>query len=203
MSHVVRRSLIGVALGATVATATGCGGSGPDAAAGTSASPSTADSRPAPSGDGCAAVGDAADLAELDLIDVVNEIPTTQTFAAYLAAAVPAQQQFGSLTGVTAFVPVDSAWTKLDEATAAQLTDVTWQQALVEYSLVPAEHPPEAFGGSDTAAMPTFRAPDAVLSGQTVSGTIVLNGQASVVCAAVPFDGGLLYLVDTVMLPPS
>ena len=160
-------------------------------------------SLPPPPGDGCAAAGDIAEFAELNLVEAVQEIPSTQTFATYLTANAASEKQYASLDEVTAFVPVDSAWTKLDEAAAAQLQDPSWHQALVEYSLVPAELAPEAFAGGETDAMPTFYAPDAVLSGHTVSGTIVLNGQANVVCSAVPFDGGLIYLTDTVMLPSS
>lgn len=202
MSHVVRRSSIGVALAAALAL-TGCGGPGSSTAAGESVTESAQQSLPPPSGDGCAAVGDIAELAELNLVEAVQEIPSTQTFATYLTADPASEKQYSSLGGVTAFVPVDSAWTKLDEAAAAQLQDPSWHQAVVEYLLVPTELTPEAFAGEETNAMPTFYAPDAVLSGNTVSGTIVLNAQANVVCSAVPFDGGLIYLTDTVMLPSS
>lgn len=203
MSHVVRRSLIGVALAAGLAL-TGCGGPGPSsAAAGQTTVQTQGQSTPPPAGAGCAATGDLATLAELDLVEAVKEIPTTQTFGIYLTADSARQAQYTGLGGVTVFVPVDSAWTKLDATQTQQLADPFWRQAVVEYALVPAEIAPAAFSGGETAALQTFRAPEAVLSGQRIGDTIVLNGHANVVCSAVPFDGGLIYLIDTVMFPSA
>lgn len=195
--------MIGVALAAALGL-TGCGG-GPGSSSSTeqTASESAQQSLPPPSGEGCAAAGDTAALAELSLVEAVQLIPSAQTFATYLTADPSAEQQYASLGEVTAFIPVDSAWTKLDAAAAEQLQDPSWHRAVVEYALVPAELAPEAFAGEETSAMQTFRAPDAVLSGHMVGGTIVLNAQTNVVCSAIPFDGGLIYLTDTVMLPPS
>ena len=202
MSHAVPRSLIGVALAAGLAL-TGCGGPGPGSAAEVRPTDPAGPSTPPPSGAGCAAAGDIAALAELNLVDAAKQMTATQTFATYLTADADREKQYRSLGGVTAFVPVDSAWTTLDPTAAQQLTDPYWHQAVVEYSLVPAELTPEAFTGGQTGAMQTFRAPGAVLSGHAVGESIVLNGHANVVCSAVPFDGGLIYLIDTVMLPSA
>ena len=195
--------MIGVALAAGLAL-TGCsGGPGPKEAAAQSTVKPTEQQVPPPSGAGCAAAGDVAELAELNLLEATEAIASTQTFSTYLAEDPSKQKQYSSLGGVTVFVPVDSAWTKLDAAAAQQLEDPSWHQAVVEYALVPTELAPDAFTGEQTSAMQTFRAPGEVLSGHTVGETIVLNGHANVLCSAIPFDGGLIYLVDTVMLPSS
>lgn len=201
MSHVVRRSTIGVAL-ATCVSLAGCGG-GPvsGAAAGAAPASTAAKSYPSPAGAGCAGVGDIEALAELGLVEAVTKIGTAQTFAGFLAADPARQKQYAGLGGVTVFVPVDSAWTKLDAAGMQKMADPYWHQAVVEYSIVSAEMLPQAFTGQETSAMPTFRAPGEMLSGTMVGETIVLNGHANVLCSSIRFDGGLIYLIDSLLFP--
>lgn len=203
MSYAVRRSWAGVALSVGLVV-TGCAGPSSSSVSAADTAPSTTTrALPSPTGAGCAATGDLAEVAELNLIEATKKIASTQTFATYLAEDPGSQKQYGSLDGVTAFVPVDSAWAKLDASALQKLAEPGWRRALVEYAVVPVELPPEAFTGEQTSAMQTFRAPGEVLSGHTSGEAIVLNGQANVVCSAIPFDGGLIYLLDTVLLPAA
>lgn len=204
MSLAVRRSLTGGVL-AVVVTLSGCGGSSPeetpDSSADASVSSSSAEpTLPPPSGPGCEAVGDIAPFSEMDLIEALHAIPSTQTFATYLAEDESAAGKYGMLDGVTAFVPVDSAWTKLDEASVEDLEDPDRRIHAVQYALVPIEVAPDELAGAE---LPTFRAPDVVLTGAASGNGIMLNGSAKVLCSAIPFDGGLIYLTDTLLLPPN
>lgn len=193
------RLLASVALLAVVA---GCGGPGQQSSApSSSAAPST--SAAAPSGPGCVDPGDLAKLTDKGLVDAMSAMPQTTQFAAYAALDKARTKKLNSLSGVTAFVPVDAAWAKLDEATVAKLADPTWQAAAVEYALVAATYAPDDFDSGKTQSMATFRAAGSTLSGAQTPDGIVLNGAARVSCSAIPFEGGLIYLTDTVLLPPA
>lgn len=200
MPHAARRAIAAALL---LSALTGC--SGPrEVTPAQSSSTVTQRSTPPPSGGGCADAGDLSALADEGFIDALKAMPATTKFAQYATLDPTREKKLNALDGVTAFVPVDSAWTRLDPTTAQQLADPAWQGAAVEYALVPKVYLPEDFAGEATAAMQTFRGVGAVLSGTSAAGGILLNGGAAqVVCAAVPFDGGLIYLTDKVLLPSA
>ena len=197
MSYAVRRVLVGVFLLAVLAA---CGGPGTAKSAATT---STTPSRPVPqpAGAGCAEAGDLAQLADKNFVDALKAIPSAATFASYATLDSTRVKKLNAVRGVTAFVPLDSAWTHLDATQAQQLADPMWQGAAVEYALVPELVLPEDFAAGKTGAMPTYRSASATLSGVQAGEGVVLNGVANVVCTSIAFDGGLIYLTDRVLVP--
>lgn len=195
----VRSRVLGVLLAA--ATLGGCGGPGESPAPSSSSSASR--STPPPGGSNCADAGDISALADLGLVDALKKMPGTTTFAGYASLDEARVKKLNALWGVTVFVPVDAAFGSLDQTQVAQLADPAWQAAAVEYAIVAGTFLPEDFASGKAQAMPTFRAAGAVLSAGQSGGTTVINGTAKAICTALPFDGGLIYLTDRVLLPPS
>ncbi|WP_194291395.1 fasciclin domain-containing protein [Cumulibacter manganitolerans] len=200
MTYLVRR-VVGCLMLLGVLSACGGPGGAVSSAATTSGTPTR--SAPPASGAGCAEAGELGDLADKGFVDALKKIPTTSTFATYAALDPTRAKKLNALQGVTAFVPVDSAWSAVDATQAQQLADPAWQGAAVEYALVPQTVLPEDVAAGKTGAMPTYRAVGATLAGGRNGDSIVLNGVATVICGPVAFGGGLLYLTDRVLLPSS
>lgn len=200
MTYVVRR-VVGCLI--VIGVLSGCGGPAGQASSAATTSSTPTRSVPPASGAGCADAGDLGDVADKGFVDALKKIPTTSTFATYAALDATRATKLNALEGVTAFVPVDSAWSAIDATQAQQLADPSWQGAAVEYALVPQTFLPEDFAAGKTGAMPTYRAVGAILAGGRNGESIVLNGVATVICGPVRFGGGLLYLTDRVLLPSA
>ena len=159
---------------------------------------------PAPSGPQCASLGGDVlpDLATKTLSEAAAAMPGTATYAGYLQANSDRAAQLDKAHGVTVFIPADVAFTTLDADTAAKLADPAWIVALIEYSMVTQTVLPDALT-SEAAELPTVRSQDAMLTVAPVDGAVLLNGAATVLCASIAYDGGVIYLVDKVLLPPG
>lgn len=200
MPAVGRRAL---AVAALAVVLSGCGGP-PDTSSSASSAPSAAPTTvPPPSGVGCVGAGDLGELSELPLVDALKSLPVTTAFAGYAAADPERAKKLNALSGVSAFVPVDAAWQTLDEATTQALADPAIQQSVVEYALVAQAVLPQDITDGDAKALATFRGPDVMMSVVQAGDETRINSAASVVCSAIPFDGGYLYLTDRLLLPPS
>lgn len=159
---------------------------------------------PAASGPQCASLGGdiLPELATKTLSEAAAAMPGTATYAGYLQANAERAEQLDKAHGVTVFIPADVAFTTLDADTAAKLADPAWALALLEYSMVTQTVLADTLN-SEAAELPTVRSQDAMLTTAPVNGAPLLNGAATVLCASIAYDGGVIYLIDKVLLPPG
>lgn len=201
MSQAVSARILGSVI-AVIALLTGCGGPADSASGAARTSTEPARAVPEPAGSRCGDLGDLAALTELDLVEVVETVPATSQFAAYLTEDSSRTSKYAALDAVTVFVPLDDAWTTLDESAVQQLEAASTRQALVEYAMVPTVYLPEDLADG-AVSMSTFRGASAELFVVGSADAIVVNGAANAVCAPVQFAGGVLYFVDSLLLPPA
>lgn len=196
----VRRALVVTVLAVALA---GCSGPGESSSSDETSTSAAATTAPPPSGAGCAGAGDLGDVSELTFVDALQALPVATGFTGYATGDPERAKKLNALDGVTAFVPVDTAWQALDEPTAQALADPAVQQGVVEYALVAQTVLPQDIVDGDAKSLATFRGPNVTVSVVQAGEEIRINSAASVVCSAIPFDGGYLYLTDRLLLPPS
>ena len=96
----------------------------------------------------------------------------------------------------TVFAPVDSAFAKIDPATIDTLrTDSALLTSILTYHVVPGQIEPADIVGTHT----TVQGADLTVTGSGDS--LMVNG-AMVVCGGVQTANAVVYLVDTVLMPP-
>ena len=96
----------------------------------------------------------------------------------------------------TVFAPVDSAFAKIDPATIDTLkTDSGLLTSILTYHVVPGQIEPADIAGTHT----TVQGGDLTVTGSGDS--LMVNG-AMVVCGGVQTANAVVYLVDTVLMPP-
>ena len=96
----------------------------------------------------------------------------------------------------TVFAPVDSAFAKIDPATIDTLkTDSALLTSILTYHVVPGQIEPADIVGTHT----TVQGADLTDTGSGDS--LMVNG-AMVVCGGVQTANAVVYLVDTVLMPP-
>ena len=96
----------------------------------------------------------------------------------------------------TVFAPVDSAFAKIDPATIDTLkTDSALLTSILTYHVVPGQIEPADIAGTHT----TVQGGDLTVTGSGDS--LMVNG-AMVVCGGVQTANAVVYLVDTVLMPP-
>lgn len=158
-----------------------------------------------PSGPLCAAVpadgeGSVAGMTD----DAVATAASNNPLLSTLVAAVTAADLGDTLNGpgpFTVFAPVNSAFDKIDPATLeGVLADVDTLTSILTYHVLP-----EQLSSADLVAGGTFATVNgAELTVAQVGETLVVNGGASAVqCADVPTANATVYLIDTVLMPPS
>ena len=97
----------------------------------------------------------------------------------------------------TVFAPVDSAFAKIDPATIDTLkTDSALLTSILTYHVVPGQIEPADIVGTHT----TVQGADLTVTGSGDS--LMVNG-AMVVCGGVQTANAVVYLVDTVLMPPA
>lgn len=98
----------------------------------------------------------------------------------------------------TVFAPVDDAFKKIDSATIDTLkTNSDLLTKILTYHVVAGQIPPSQIVGTHTT-----------VEGQTltVSGSgsnLTVNGNSAVICGGVHTANATVYLIDTVLMPPS
>lgn len=181
----------------------GCGGV-QDRAAPESSSTSKA-ALPSASGSECATVAgdDLESFADQKLSEAVAKMPGVTTYSGYLTANAERAKSLDSASDVTVFIPADTAYAALDADTAAKLADPAWTLALLEYSVVPELVLPDQLQSGEAAELPTVRSESAQLAAVLIDGQVKLNGAAGMLCSSIAFAGGLIYVVDRVLLPAA
>jgi uncharacterized surface protein with fasciclin (FAS1) repeats len=210
---IMRREILASAAVAAVLTVAlgGCAGD-PDDEAGTAPAPNSAPSATATSmamtdgefGPGCAAVPtDASDPGSFEAMAKVP-VATAASGNPLLSTLVAAVKQanlvdsLNSADGVTVFAPTNDAFGKIPKADLDKvLADKETLGAVLTYHVVPGKLAPGQLAG-----------PHKTLQGAMVqvagSGTdFTVGPTATVVCGNVQTANATVYLIDTVLMPPS
>jgi uncharacterized surface protein with fasciclin (FAS1) repeats len=96
----------------------------------------------------------------------------------------------------TVFAPTDQAFAKLDAATIDSLkTDAPLLTKILTYHVIPGQLSPNQVGGTHN----TLQGAPVMVTG---SGNSLMAGKASVVCGGVQTANAVVYMIDTVMMPP-
>ncbi|WP_243073910.1 fasciclin domain-containing protein [Microbacterium sp. SS28] len=96
----------------------------------------------------------------------------------------------------TVFAPVDDAFAKIDPATIEALkTDTATLSSILTYHVVPGQIEPADIVGTHT----TVQGADLEVTG---SGDSLMVNDATVICGGVQTANAVVYLIDTVLMPP-
>lgn len=157
----------------------------------------------APTGDGCAAVpadgsGSFAGMAQDPVGTAASNNPALTT----LVAAVTEAGLVDTLNGpgpFTVFAPVDDAFAKIPKADLdAVLADKAALTKILTYHVIPEQIAPADLAGTFT----TVEGTDLTISGSAPSFNVG-DGQATVICSGVQTANATVYLIDSVLMPPS
>jgi len=97
----------------------------------------------------------------------------------------------------TVFAPVDEAFAKIDPATIESLkTDTAMLSSILTYHVVPGQIEPADIAGMHT----TVQGADLEVTG---SGDQWMVNDATVICGGVQTANAVVYLIDTVLMPPA
>lgn len=160
-------------------------------------------------GAGCAgyaeAVPDGAGSVEGMAMDPVATAASNNPLLTQLVAAVsgginPDVNLVDTINGgeFTIFAPVDDAFAKIDPATIEVLkTDAALLTSILTYHVVPGQLAPDALVGTQ----PTAQGEEVEVAG--TGDEIMVNGMSTVICGNVKTANATVYLIDTVLMPPS
>lgn len=160
-------------------------------------------------GAGCAgyaeAVPDGAGSVEGMAMDPVATAASNNPLLKTLVAAVsgglnPEVNLVDTLNGgeFTVFAPVDDAFAKIDAATIETLkTDTALLNSILTYHVIPGQLAPDALVGTQ----PTAQGEEVEIAG--TGDEIMVNGMSAVICGNVKTANATVYLIDTVLMPPS
>ncbi len=159
-------------------------------------------------GSGCAAYaqqnptgpGSVGELAKVPVATAAANSPVLTTLAAALSGGLnPQVNLVNTLNGgqFTVFAPTNDAFAKLDAATVDKLkTDSTLLTSILTYHVVPGQAAPDQVVGTHK----TVNGATVTVSGG--GDNLQVNG-ANVVCGGIATTNATVYLIDTVLLPPS
>ncbi len=159
-------------------------------------------------GPGCAgyadAVPDGAGSIEGMSMDPVAVAASNNPLLTTLVSAVSGQLNsevnlVDTLNGdeFTVFAPVDDAFAKIDAATIEGLkTDSETLSSILTYHVVPGQIEPADITGTHT----TVQGADLEVTG---SGEDWMVNDATVICGGVQTANAVVYLIDTVLMPPA
>jgi uncharacterized surface protein with fasciclin (FAS1) repeats len=176
------------------------GGSQAEPAMANLAGPGCADYAEAvPSGD-----GSIDGMAQDPVATAASNNPLLKTLTATVTGAYnPKVDLVDTLNGgeFTVFAPVDSAFEAVDGKTLkalAQPANADMLSSILTYHVIPGQMTPEQLSGSYATA----QGDKVSVSGQPDA--LKINGnEASVVCGGVQTANATVYLIDSVLLPPS
>lgn len=98
----------------------------------------------------------------------------------------------------TVFAPVDAAFAKIDTATMTTLgTDDALLTKILTYHVVPGQIAPDKIVGKHT----TVEGQDLEVTGS--GDMLMVNGNTMVICGGVQTANATVYLIDTVLMPPT
>ena len=157
----------------------------------------------APEGAGCAAVPEDGDGSFAGMAqDPVGTAASNNPALSTLVTAVGAADLVDTLnTGgpFTVFAPVNDAFAAIPEADLeAILADQEQLTGILTYHVVPEQIEPEDLGGTYT----TVNGAELTVDGDAPSFEVGTDG-ATVICSGVQTANATVYLIDSVLLPPT
>ena len=196
----------GTGTGSPSPTATGTGSPSPTATRTGSPSPTPTGTSPRTVGifgPGCSALpasgpGSAAVMARQRLVAAASGNPQLSTLVAYINRAKLANL-LDTANNITVFAPTNAAWKKLSATERGNLlANPTQLKKVLNYHVVP-QHitPAELPNGSFT----TREGSKVTTSGSGT--TFTVNHTSHIVCGNIRTLNATVYLVDTVLMPPS
>lgn len=161
-------------------------------------------------GAGCAEYADAvpegpgsvSGMAEDPVAVAASNNPLLKTLVAAVSGKVnPKVNLVDTLNGdeFTVFAPVDSAFAKLPKAAVAELAKPKNAETLTQiltYHVLPGQIAPDQISGTQT----TVEGEDLEVTG---SGDNLMVDNATVICGGVKTANATVYLIDSVLMPPS
>ncbi|WP_295821886.1 fasciclin domain-containing protein [uncultured Microbacterium sp.] len=178
-----------------------------------SASPSMSSSAMDPAanlvGPGCAdyaaavpsGSGSVAGMAADPVATAASNNPLLKTLTAAVSGQLnPDVNLVDTLNGseFTVFAPVDDAFAKIPAATIDGLkTDSATLTKILTYHVVPGQIAPSSIDGTHK----TVEGQDVTVSGS--GNSIKVNDSASVICGGVQTANATVYLIDSVLMPPT
>ncbi|MCB0934230.1 MAG: fasciclin domain-containing protein [Mycobacterium sp.] len=144
--------------------------------------------------------GSVAGMAASPLTVAAANSPVLTTLAAAVSGGLnPQVNLVSTLDGgqFTVFAPTNDAFAKLDAATIDKLkTDSALLTSILTYHVVPGQAAPDQVVGTHK----TVQGATVTVSG---SGDHLMVNNANVVCGGVKTTNATVYLIDSVLLPPS
>ncbi|HPY24166.1 MAG TPA: fasciclin domain-containing protein [Mycobacterium sp.] len=159
-------------------------------------------------GPGCAAYaeqvptgpGSVAGMAASPVAVAASNSPVLTTLAAAVSGKLnPQVNLVDTLNGgqFTVFAPTDAAFAKIDPATIEKLkTDADLLTSILTYHVVSGQASPDQVVGTHK----TVQGANLTVSG---GGDSLAVNNANVVCGGIPTANATVYLIDSVLLPPS
>ncbi|GAA1232044.1 fasciclin domain-containing protein [Kitasatospora nipponensis] len=221
MSAITTRKSLAAALaiGALALSLTACGSSGSTKASGDTASsaaaaapmdpnsgapmaasgPATADQ---PFGSACSAVpatgaGSFAGMGQDPVATAASNNPLLSTLVTAVKAA-GLVDTLNSAKDITVFAPTNDAFAKLPKDTLDKvLADKAMLTKILTYHVAPSRLSPDALAGSHK----TLEGDPVTVTGSGQDFTV--NGNAKVLCGNVHTANATVYIVDTVLMPPT
>ncbi|MFT3899364.1 MAG: fasciclin domain-containing protein [Gordonia sp. (in: high G+C Gram-positive bacteria)] len=191
----------------TLATLAGCSTSTKEPAASAPMSSMAMDA-PALVGPGCASYAAAnpsgpasvGELAKVPVATAAGQVPLLKTLTQAVSGQLnPQVNLVDTLNGAefTVFAPTDDAFAKLPPETVEKLkTDADLLGKILKYHVVAGQAAPNAIAGEHK----TVEGTPVTVSG---SGDALKVGDAGVVCGGIKASNATIYLIDSVLMPPS
>ena len=144
--------------------------------------------------------GSVGELAKVPVATAAANSPVLTTLAAALSGGLnPQVNLVDTLNGgqFTVFAPTNDAFAKLDAATIDKLkVDSNLLSSILTYHVVAGQAGPDQVVGTHK----TVNGADLTVSG---SGDHLMVNNANVVCGGIKATNATIYLIDSVLLPPS
>ncbi|TDN92128.1 fasciclin domain-containing protein [Microbacterium sp. BK668] len=144
--------------------------------------------------------GSVAGMAEDPVAVAASNNPLLTTLVSAVSGQLnPEVDLVDTLNGgeFTVFAPVDDAFAKIDPATIEALkTDSATLSSILTYHVVPGQIQPDDIVGTHA----TVQGADLEVTG---SGDELMVNDAMVVCGGVQTANAVVYLIDTVLMPPA
>jgi uncharacterized surface protein with fasciclin (FAS1) repeats len=144
--------------------------------------------------------GSVGELAKVPVATAAANSPVLTTLAAALSGGLnPGVNLVSTLNGgeFTVFAPTNDAFAKIDAATLDKLkTDSALLTSILTYHVVPGQAGPDQVVGTHK----TVNGAELTVTG---SGDHLMVNNANIVCGGVKATNATIYLIDSVLLPPS
>lgn len=162
-----------------------------------STSPGTAQPASAPFGPGCSDLPNGGQLPDQPTVEALGDVPRLSQLTSALAVA-GLTDDIDQATDITVFAPTDEAFQSLSAGRLADLlSDPQGIGQILQYHVVTQQLSPDELAGDH----PTLEGTDLTVTGSGEDFTV--GDDASVVCGNLTTGNATVYVIDSVLMPPS